>query len=84
LASWFTKDKFNENLTRPVNKSDFNFTNYTTRQQLRFALGYLVIRELPIKSFYIRSWITYFYAIYFLWRGLGRGFSLFRPNVVYN
>ena len=74
----------NEVVTRPVYKSDFNWTNYTTRAQLRCALGMLVIRELPIKNFYIRCWLAYAWGIYFVIRGLGRGLIYSRPIVMYN
>ena len=84
MKSWFRKDRLDDIVTRPVYKSDFNWTNVATRGQLRVLLGYLVIREMPIKSFYIRSWISYFYLIYFCLRGLGRGFNFTRPIVMMN
>lgn len=31
LASWFPRSKANEMFVRPVEKSDFNWTNYATR-----------------------------------------------------
>uniref|UniRef100_A0A7S3TL04 Uncharacterized protein n=1 Tax=Strombidinopsis acuminata TaxID=141414 RepID=A0A7S3TL04_9SPIT len=71
-------------ITRPAFRSDFNYTNYATRAQLRIALGLAVIRELPIKNFYIRCWIAYFYVCWFVVRGLARGFSYNRPIVLYN
>tara|TARA_B110000503_G_C7062605_1_gene377336 strand:+ start:580 stop:1032 length:453 start_codon:yes stop_codon:yes gene_type:complete len=51
---------------------------------LRCALGLAVIRELPIKNFYIRCWLTYFYIYYFISQGLGRGLRFTRPIVFYN
>ena len=71
-------------MTRPANRSDFNHTNAATRAQARILLGLLVIRELPIKSFYARCWIAYFYSCYFVVRGLGRGFQRQRPQFVMN
>lgn len=74
----------NDVVTRPVYKSDFNWTNYATRAQVRVLLGLLVIRELPIKNFYVRCWLAYFYIIFFVIRGLGRGLKWSRPLVMYN
>jgi hypothetical protein len=71
-------------ITRPVYKSDFNWTNYASRAQLRCALGLFVIRELPIKSFYIRCWLGYAWIIYFVCRGLGRGLKTSKPIIMYN
>ena len=71
-------------ITRPVYRSDFNYTNYASRSQMRIILGLLVIRELPIKNFYTRCWLAYFWIIYFVVRGLGRGFRRTRPLVLYN
>ncbi len=71
-------------LTRPVYKSDFNWTNYTTRAQLRVVLGLLVIRELPIKNFYVRAWLAYGWVIFFVVKGLGRGLKHTRPLITYN
>ena len=69
---------------RPAYRSDFNYTNYTTRAQLRVGLGLWLIRELPIKNFYTRCWIAYFYCMYFIIRGVGRGMLGHRPLVLYN
>ena len=46
-----------EEVTRPVYRSDFNYTNYAGRAQLRVGLGLWLIRELPIKNFYTRCGI---------------------------
>ena len=73
LASWFPRDKVNELITRPAEASDHNWTNYATRAQVRCLLGLAVIRELPIKNFYVRCWITYAYMLFFMSRGIGRG-----------
>lgn len=83
LRSWFPRRKMEE-VTRPVYRSDFNFTNYTTRAQVRVVLGLLVIRELPVKNFYVRCWLAYFYIMYFVVRGLGRGLTFNRPILLYN
>lgn len=74
----------NDAVTRPVFRSDFNWTNYTTRAQVRCLLGLLVIRELPIKNFYVRCWLAYGYIMYFVVKGLGRGLKHNRPIVMYN
>ena len=71
-------------VTRPVYKSDFNWTNYASRAQLRCLLGLLAIRELPIKSFYMRVGLSYAWITYFLLRGNGRGLRNNRPIVMYN
>jgi hypothetical protein len=84
MRSWFKKDRFQDVVTRPVYRSDFNWTNYATRAQLRCILGLLVIRELPIKNFYVRCWLAYAWFIYFVIRGLGRGLQFTRPIVMYN
>ena len=73
LSSWFPKSKTNDIVVRPVSKSDWNWTNYATRAQLRCLLGLAVIRELPIKNFYVRCWISYFWLVFFVSKGLGRG-----------
>ena len=84
MASWYRRDRTKTDfVTRPAYKSDFNYTNYTTRAQVRVALGLLAIRELPIKNFYVRCWITYIYLVYFVVRGLGRGLWKSRPIVTY-
>ena len=84
LRSWFKRDKPEDIITRPAYRSDWNWTSYTSRAQLRVLLGLLVIRELPIKKFYIRCWLAYFYIIFFVIRGLGRGLKRSRPIVLYN
>ena len=71
-------------LTRPCYKSDFNWTNYTTRAQIRCLLGILFIRELPIKNFYIRCWLAYAWIIFFIAKGIGRGLKYTRPILMYN
>ena len=83
MASWFPRRKMEE-VTRPVYRSDFNYTNYASRAQVRVALGLWAIRELPIKNFYTRCWIAYFYIMYFVIRGIGRGLKSNRPIILYN
>ncbi len=73
-----------EEITRPVYRSDFNWTNYAGRAQIRVGLGLLVIRELPIKSFYTRAVIAYFWIAWFVVRGLGKGLKFNRPICLYN
>merc|ERR1719213_1572225 len=65
LRSWFPRRKMEE-VTRPVYRSDFNWTNYATRAQVRVALGLAVIRELPIKNFYARCCIAYVWVCWFV------------------
>ena len=84
LSSWFPKSKTNDIVVRPVSKSDWNWTNYATRAQLRCLLGLAVIRELPVKNFYVRCWISYFWLVFFVSKGLGRGLRYQRPLVMYN
>ena len=84
LSSWFPRKKADEIITRPAEKSDWNWTNYATRAQVRCLLGLAVIRELPIKNFYIRCWISYAYLAFFVSRGLGRGLRHQKPIVFYN
>ena len=71
-------------LTRPVYRSDENFTNYTTRAQIRTLIGLLAIRELPIRSFYVRVGLAWTWITFFLVRGLGRGLGSRRPIIMYN
>jgi hypothetical protein len=84
LSSWFPRSKANEMIMRPCQKSDWNMTNYASRAQVRCVLAIAAIRELPIKSFYARCWITYAYMLFFLSRGTGRGLRFERPIVMYN
>ena len=44
----------------------------------------MVIRELPIRNFYVRCWLAYGWITYFVLRGLGRGLRSNRPIVMYN
>ena len=83
LRSWFPRRKMEE-VTRPVYRSDFNWTNYATRAQIRCFLGLAVIRELPIKNFYARCALAYTWCIYFIIRGVGRGLKYNRPIIMYN
>jgi hypothetical protein len=83
LKSWFPRRSMDE-VTRPVYRSDFNPTSYASRAQVRCVLGLLVIRELPIKNFYVRCGLAYTWIIYFIVRGVGRGLRSNRPIVMYN
>ena len=71
-------------VTRPVYRSDYNFTNYTTRAQLRCLLGLWCIRELPIRNFYVRVGLAWSWITFFVVRGLGRGLKYNRPLIMYN
>merc|ERR1712083_23906 len=84
LKSWFPREDADNIIVRHVGKSDHNWTNYATRGQLRCLLGLAVIRELPIKNFYVRCWITYFWLYYFVSQGLGRGLRYTRPILMLN
>ena len=84
VATWTDRKLPANILIRPCNKSDWNWTNVATRAQLRCVLGLLAIRELPIKNFYIRCWISYFYITIFVSKGIGRGLRYQRPIVFYN
>ncbi len=70
-------------LPRPAYKSDFNYTNYTTRGTIRGLIAVLAIRELPIKSFYARCWIVYLYMYFFYTNGLMRGHGVTRHVCLY-
>lgn len=83
LKSWFPRRDLSM-ITRPAYQSDWNWTNYATRAQARVILGLAVIRELPIKNFYVRCWLAYGWVCYFLIRGVGRGLRHNRPLVMYN
>jgi len=78
LRSWMNvpMDKL---VTRPSQRSDWNWTNCATKAQMRILLGLAVIRELPIKNFYTRCFITYWYLMFTINRGAGRGFVTIRP-----
>ena len=71
-------------LPRPAYKSDYNYLKFETRAQVRYMLAYLFIRELPIKSFYARSFIMYFYVSWFMARMMGKGFRQAKPITVYS
>ena len=57
LRSWFPRRKMEE-VTRPVYKSDFNWTNYASRAQLRCVLGLWVIRESEQHPYRTRNWVN--------------------------
>ena len=84
LQSWFPRHKADSMIVRPSERSDFNWTNYASRAQVRCLLGLMAIRELPIKSFYTRGILAYVWILYFVNRGLGRGLRYQRPLVTYN
>jgi len=84
MASWFDKKKADEHLVRPHFTSNWNPIVEDTRAQARLVLAGLFIRELPIKNFYVRSTIMYFYFTWFFYRMLGKGFRNTRPVVFYN
>ena len=71
-------------VTRPVYRSDENFTNYTTRAQIRCLIGLAAIRELPIRNFYVRVGLAWSWITFFVVRGLGRGLKYNRPVIMYN
>ena len=81
LSSWVQKPE--DLINRPATRSDWNYTSYGNRAALRLILGIAVIRELPIKSFYARCWITYVYMIFFIGKGIGRGLRQEKPIVFY-
>jgi len=83
MSSWFSHENADKHLVRPAYDSKYNFVSYDTRAQARLILGLLFIRELPIKNFYARSTVMYFYCSWFLLRALGKGFSNGRPIVFY-
>jgi hypothetical protein len=83
VQSWFPR-RHMADIQRPVFRSDFNWTNYANRAQMRVALGLLIIRELPIKNFYTRIGLGYLWIMYFIIRGVGRGLKQNRPLVLYN
>jgi hypothetical protein len=74
VASWFKREDFQDYYIRHACRSDWNYTNYATRAQVQNLLALLAIRELPIKNFYARCWVMYFYVEFFMNRGIGRGF----------
>jgi hypothetical protein len=81
VKSWFGKKE--KLLARPAFNSAWSTNKDLFRSQLRFSLGLLFIRELPIKSFVSRSVIVYFYCFYFLSRGLSKGSRSSKPGVYY-
>mgnify|MGYP006889531406 CR=1 FL=1 len=84
VKSWFKREDVEDMFIRPASKSDWNWTSYATRAQVRIVLGLAAIRELPIKNFYTRCWVTYAYMHFFVFNGIGRGFQVQRPLYVYN
>ena len=81
LASWFPKSKADDIIVRPACKSDFNPTTYVTRTQLNNLLAVLAIRELPIKSFYVRGMIIYVYITFTIVKGIASGFNTAAHNM---
>ena len=59
FLSWFPRNYMNGIVTRPVYRYDFDWTNYAARYQLRCLLGFLSIRELPFKDFFIKCSLAY-------------------------
>ena len=84
LRSWFDESKIDEHIIRPYTTSNWNPNVEENRSQARQILGLLLIRELPIKNFYVRSTIMYFYVTWFIMRMLGKGWLNSRPVLFYN
>ena len=85
LHQWFDESMFDEHVTRPAFRSDNAIElKHVFRSQLRIILGVLFIRELPIKSFYSRAFITYFYFQWFLYRSLMKGVVSGQKHLLYN
>jgi hypothetical protein len=84
MASWFDKKNADEMLARPAYDSKFNPHNYDSRNQMRFLLAVLFFRELPIKNFYVRSTVVYFFGIWYCLRFLAKGYYTGRPIVFMN
>lgn len=83
LDSWFNGASIEDLFIRPAYKSTFNPHTYSNKATIRIMLGYAVIRELPIRNFYVRSFITYVYTLFFLTQGIGRGFNRRTPILFY-
>uniref|UniRef100_A0A7S3CLD6 Uncharacterized protein n=1 Tax=Strombidium rassoulzadegani TaxID=1082188 RepID=A0A7S3CLD6_9SPIT len=83
LKSWIHGRDIEDLFVRPALKSDYNYNSYATRAQVRVALALAVIRELPVKNFYIRCWLVYGYYMFFVSNGLARGLKPARPLVIY-
>ena len=82
VASWFPKRNMDE-VVRPSYNSSYNYNSNATRANLRGLLGFLVIRELPIKNFYTRTMLGYAWIIYFMIKGVCRGMTN-KPQFLYN
>lgn len=81
LKSWMNSYVANGGNPRPAFDSKFNPTIDAARSQARMLLAVLLIRELPIKSFYARCFIVYFYCYYFIGRSLRKGWFQERPII---
>lgn len=53
IKNWYNNSN-DELFARPSYKSDFSMNRDIWRSQLRFTLGLLILRELPIKSYVSR------------------------------
>ena len=85
LRQWFDESMFEEHCPRPAFKSDNTaYISHVCRGHFRMILGLLFIRELPIKSFYSRAFIGYWYFTWVYHRSLAKGVSQNHPNVIYN
>ena len=82
LFSIFDKNNVEGVLPRPGFSSTKYSLSYDNRAHIRFLLSYLAIRELPIKNFYTRSFIMYFYVTWFMFRLHGKGISAGDPIVM--
>ena len=84
VATW-CKRRSCEDIVRPVYRSD-NSAEETAanRAYIRCGLAWAALRELPIKSFYVRAGVMYFAAAYWLTLGLGPSVLGFKLMSVYN
>lgn len=81
LFKSYTPDQL---LPRPAHNSTFSELNHGARSKARFLIALALVRELPIKNFYARSFVVYFTLSYGIFSLFGRGHMQYRTKYYYD
>ena len=71
-------------MPRPAYNSTFSETNHGLRDKARLFLAIALVRELPIKNFYARSFVVYFTFMWGIFSLFGRGNLNQKVKIYYN